>query len=130
MDEPQWIADQTALDIHDEQLKLHGGLTGVRDAGLLASALHRPLNLWTYSRNAADLAALAAAYAAGIARNHPFLDGNKRTAAVVCETFLELNGRRLTASDDDWYQTMIDLASGKLSEEQLAAWIRANVVLR
>lgn len=125
MDEPRWVADQSVLDIHDEQLQRHGGLAGVRDAGLLASALHRPRNLWNYTRESADLSAMAAAYAAGIARNHPFIDGNKRTAAVVCEAFLELNGHLLTASDDDWYQAMIGLASGALSEEQLTGWIRS-----
>jgi death-on-curing protein len=130
MDEPQWIADRSVLDIHDEQLQRHGGLAGVRDAGLLESALHRPRNLWNYAREAADLSALAAAYASGIARNHPFIDGNKRTAAVVCEAFLELNGHVLNAGDDDWYQAMIGLASGELAEEQLAGWIRSVLTSR
>jgi death on curing protein len=130
MDEPQWIADRSVLDIHDEQLQRHGGLAGVRDAGLLASALYRPRNLWNYARDAADLSAMAAAYASGIARNHPFIDGNKRTAAVVCEAFIELNGHLLIAGDDDWYNTMIGLASGALTEEQLADWIRSVLVAR
>lgn len=130
MDEPQWIDDRSVLEIHVEQLKRHGGLAGVRDAGLLTSALYRPRNLWNYSRDAADLSAMAAAYASGIARNHPFFDGNKRTAAVVCELFLEMNGHLLVASDDDWYQAMIGLASGELSDEQFAGWIRSAVTAR
>ena len=128
MDEPQWIAEGTALRIHEEQLERHGGLAGVRDAGLLKSALHRPLNLWKYEGQSIDLASLAAAYAVGIARNHPFIDGNKRTAAVACETFLELNGRLLTATDDQWYQAMIGVASGTLSDVELATWIRSYLV--
>jgi death-on-curing protein len=123
MDEPQWIEHQSVLEIHQEQLSEHGGLSGVRDAGLLLSALHRPRNLWGYSRETADLAALSAAYAAGIARNHPFIDGKKRTAAVVCEAFIELNGGILDGSDDDWYSTMVQLASGGISEEELVEWI-------
>jgi death-on-curing protein len=123
MDEPQWIEHQSVLEIHQEQLSEHGGLSGVRDAGLLLSALHQPRNLWGYSRETADLAALSAAYAAGIARNHPFIDGKKRTAAVVCEAFIELNGGILDGSDDDWYSTMVQLASGGISEEELVEWI-------
>lgn len=127
MIEPQWIASATVLEIHDLQLAAHGGLAGIRDSGLLSSALHRPVNLWTYARDAADLAALAAAYATGIARNHPFLDGTKRTAAVVCELFIKLNGMELVASDEHWYETMIRLASGQWNEEELAEWIRGNL---
>jgi death-on-curing protein len=76
MDEPQWIEEQSVLTIHDKQLQQHGGMAGVRDAGMLSSALHRPRHLWAYARAQADLAALAAAYAAGVARNHPFIEGN------------------------------------------------------
>jgi death-on-curing protein len=130
MDEPQWIEERSVLDIHAIQLEQHGGMAGVRDAGLLSSALSRPRNLWAYARQSADLAALAAMYAAGIARNHPFLDGNKRTAAVVCELFLELNGCELNADDNSWYGTMMDLASGAIDETQLASWLRGRVAKR
>ena len=127
MDEPQWVEEESVLKIHDLQLGQHGGMAGLRDAGMLSSALHRFRNLWGYLRDAADLAALAAAYASGIARNHPFIDGNKRTAAVVCETFLELNGVELAAGDDEWYDAMIRLASGTQSEQELAIWIRERL---
>ncbi len=123
MVEPVWIADNAVLGIHAIQLQIHGGMAGLRDEGLLSSALNRPKNLWAYSRDQADLAALAMAYTFGIARNHPFIDGNKRTAAVVGETVLDLNGMLLTANDNQWYDTMIQLASGKLSEEKFAVWL-------
>jgi death-on-curing protein len=127
MDEPQWIEEKSVLDIHEKQLAIHGGMAGLRDPGMLSSALHRPRNLWAYARDSADLAALAAAYATGIARNHAFIDGNKRTAAVVCEIFLELNGASLAASDDQWYEAMIQTASGALPEQDLATWIRGKL---
>lgn len=123
--EPQWIVEESALQIHELQLQLHGGLAGVRDAGLLSSALHRPKNL--YSGEASDLSALATSYAAGIARNHPFLDGNKRTAAVVCELFIRVNGATLTVNSDDWYVAMIALASSQWSEKQFAQWLREHM---
>lgn len=124
MEEPQWIEEESVSEIHNRQLAAHGGMAGVRDAGLLSSALNRPRNLWAYARESADWAGLASKYAAGIACNHPFLDGNKRTAAVVCEAFLELNGYVLTANDDDWYDAMIQLASGTIDENAFAAWLR------
>jgi death-on-curing protein len=124
MIEPEWLADESVIAIHQLQLDAHGGMAGIRDEGMLSSALHRPLHLWNYARASADVAALAAAYASGISHNHPFLDGNKRTAAVACETFLELNGYELTASDDQWYETMIALASSSIDEATLAQWIR------
>lgn len=130
MDEPQWIEEPSVLEIHTIQLEQHGGMSGVRDAGLLSSALNRPRNLWAYARQSADLAGIAAMYAAGIARNHPFLDGNKRTAAVVCELFLDVNGHELIADDDAWYQAMIGLASGVTDETQFASWLRGHVVAR
>lgn len=129
MDEPQWVEEESVLRIHARQLAIHGGLAGVRDSGMLSSALHRPRNLWAYQREVADLAALSAAYAAGNSHNHPFFDGNKRTAAVVCELFLELNGATLAASDDEWYEAMIGIASGGWSEPELAEWIRARLEL-
>ena len=93
MKEPIWISEPLVLANHQRQLAEHGGLDGVRDAGLLSSALARPKNVWAYGGDAADLSALAASYAFGLARNHPFLDGNKRTAYVVCRTFLKIKRR-------------------------------------
>jgi death-on-curing protein len=130
MSEPEWIEENSVLKIHALQLEQHGGMQGVRDAGLLSSALNRPRNLWAYARQSADTAALAAMYAVGIARNHPFLDGNKRTAAVVCELFLDRNGYDLTADNDSWYEAMIGLASGATEEEAFALWLRNHVAAR
>ena len=118
----RWVGDNSVLAIHDEQIAEHGGLAGVRDPSLLLSALARPRNLAAYSNP--DLADLAAAYAAGIARNHAFLDGNKRTAWVVAEVFLLKNGFELTASDGDGVQAMLAVADGTMPEVKLAAWIR------
>ena len=117
-----WITLDVAMTAHAEQLAEHGGGEGVRDLRLLESAMARPQNLVTYGQP--DAAALAAAYAFGIARNHPFVDGNKRTAAVVSETFLALNGFALTASDAELAVAFIDLAAGELSEAELEAWLR------
>jgi death on curing protein len=122
----RWVSSAVALAAHREQLTEHGGGDGVRELGLLESALARPQNLIAYGEP--DAAALAAAYALGIARNHPFIDGNKRTAAVVSETFLDMNGLRLAASDTDVVLTFLALAAGELSEGELAAWFRANFV--
>lgn len=120
-----WIATEVALAAHAEQLAEHGGGEGVRDAGALASAMARPRNLAL--SGTPDGAALAAAYAFGIARNHPFVDGNKRTAAVVAETFLALNGRDLSASDAELVVAIVALASGELSEDELADWFRLHL---
>jgi death on curing protein len=109
------------------QLAQHGGLDGLREPGMLSSALARPKNLFAYGSPKPDLAALAASYATGIARNHPFVDGNKRTAYVVCRTFLKLNGTDFVANDDEKYKTFLGLADGSLSEEMLAAWIRLHL---
>ena len=120
-----WITTDVALAIHAQQLAEHGGGEGVRDAGLLDSAMSRPQNLAQYG--APDIAALAAAYGFGIARNHPFVDGNKRTAAIVSETFLMLNGYRLTASDAELVVAFVALAAGELSEDELADWLRDHI---
>jgi death-on-curing protein len=120
-----WIATDVALAAHAEQLAEHGGGEGVRDAGALESAMARPVNLSLYGEP--DAAALAAAYAFGIARNHPFVDGNKRTAAVIAETFLMLNGFRLDASDAELVVAILALAAGELSEEELADWFRLHI---
>ena len=122
-----WIGKALVMAIHERQLAEHGGQGGVRDEGLLESALARPQQLHAYGDPAPDLSDLAAALAYGLARNHPFLDGNKRTAAVACETFLELNGATLEASDPELYPVYIALAEGKLAERDFAAWLRERV---
>ena len=119
-----WVSLEVALAAHHEQIAEHGGGEGVRDSGMLESAMARPQNLVAYGYP--DGAELAAAYAFGIARNHPFVDGNKRTAAVVSETFLALNGHDLTATDAELVVTFLALAAGELSERELAAWEAAN----
>lgn len=123
--EPFWILDQVALAVHDRQLAEHGGIAGVRDAGGLASALARPRNRWEYGED--DMAAIAAAYAFGIARNHPFADGNKRTAWVVSNIFLMLNGIEITFEESDAIRTVELLAAGELSEDELADWFRTRL---
>ena len=120
-----WVALEVAQAAHLEQLAEHGGGAGVRDERLLDSAMARAQNLAVYGEP--DVASLAAAYAFGIARNHPFIDGNKRTAAVVSETFLALNGYALTATDAEVVVTFLALASGELSEEELADWFRGHL---
>lgn len=125
--EPEWLSKALILAVHDEQLAEHGGGTGVRDDGLLESALARPQNRLAYDA-AADMATLAAAYAFGLARNHPFTDGNKRTAFVAAEVFLDLNGMTLTASDEECVLSMLRLAAGEIDEVDYAAWLRANSV--
>jgi len=118
-----WIEEAVVWAVHEAQLAEHGGSAGVRDSGLLASALARPLNLAAYREP--DVAALAAAYGYGIARNHPFIDGNKRTAFVCTELFLMLNGANLTADDANCVATMLALAAGDLAEADFAAWLRS-----
>lgn len=122
-----WIQPAVLLAVHDEQLAEHGGPSGLRDAGLLESALARPQQIATYGQP--DVAALAAAYGFGLARNHPFVDGNKRTAFIAIELFLALNGHELQASDLDCFTTMLALAADELSEEALAGWIRAHAAV-
>jgi len=122
-----WLEKELVLAIHERQLAEHGGTGGVRDEGLLESALARPQQLHAYGDPAPDLVDLAAALAYGLARNHPFLDGNKRTAAVACETFLELNGATLESDDLELYPRYLELAEGKLSERDFAAWLRGRV---
>jgi death on curing protein len=120
-----WLDREIVLAIHEEQLARHGGGVGIRDEGLPDSALTQPQNLAVYDPEA-DIAALAAAYAFGIARNHPFIDGNKRTAYVAMELFLIEHGLLLIAEDGDAVLTFLALAAGDLNEDQLAAWIRTN----
>ena len=117
---------EEVLVIHDLQLAEHGGADGVRDQGLLESALARPKHRLAYAASDASLTQMAAAYAFGIASNHPFVDGNKRTALVTALTFLELNGIEISASQEDTYLTFWRLAQGKLSEKALAAWLNKH----
>ena len=123
-----WLLEETILAIHHRQIAEHGGGPGIRDEGLLSSALARPHHLLTYAQPPPDLASLAAAYAYGIARNHPFVDANKRTALVAARTFLLLNGVNLESSQDDKFFTFVKLAAGSLTEEGLAEWIRNRIV--
>jgi death-on-curing protein len=124
MTEPVWIELEVVLAIHDGQLAEHGGQAGVRDRGLLESAMARPQNQFAYGEH--SIARLAASNAFGISRNHPFLDGNKRTSMVVAELFLELNGSDLTATDAECVTTFLRLAADELTEEELADWIAAH----
>ncbi|ANJ74036.1 type II toxin-antitoxin system death-on-curing family toxin [Ralstonia insidiosa] len=126
MAEPIWVLDAVVDAVHKRQLAEHGGAAGVRDAGLLASALARPRHLFAYAENGVSLTQLAAAYAFGIARNHPFVDGNKRTAFVVSLLFLRLNGYAVTASQEAKYETFLALADGSLSEVTLQQWLEQH----
>ena len=123
-----WIDTRAIQVIHDEQLAEHGGGAGVRDPGLLESALSRPVNLAAYEKP--DAAALAASYAVGLAKNHPFVDGNQRTAFVALELFLGLNGFELAAEDVNCVVTMLAVAAGEIDEAAVAAWIRQHMVKR
>jgi death-on-curing protein len=128
MAEFKWLLEESVYAIHQRQIAEHGGSDGVRDEGLLLSALARPQNLLAYSEEMPDIAQLAAALAYGIAKNHPFIDGNKRTALVVARTFLLLNGFNLTATQEEKYLTFLKLAEGNLSEEELAQWMRSRLI--
>jgi death on curing protein len=120
-----WIDSDVLLAAHDEQLEEHGGASGLRDLGMFESALARPRNLAVYGEP--DIAALAAAYAFGITKNHPFADGNKRTGFVALELFLVLNGFQLAADDTQCVLVMLSVASGSFSEAELADWVRRNM---
>jgi len=122
-----WIEEAVVLAVHEEQLAEHGGAVGIRDLGLLQSALARPQHLVAYGKP--DVAALAAAYGYGIARNHPFMDGNERTAFTVTELFLTLNGYELLADDSSCVVTVLQVAEGSLAEAEFADWIRANLTV-
>lgn len=125
MTEPLWIEERDALVLHDRLLALHGGAAGIRDDALLKSALARPQQIYAYA-DSPDLIDLAAAYTVGIVRNHPFIDGNKRTGFVVGILFLELNGYRFSASEADAAQAVLELAANTLDEASYAAFLRAN----
>ena len=126
METPLWIPRFIVDSIHFEQLKEHGGSYGVRDEGALDSALARPQHKHAYEEEA-DLADFAAAYAFGIVRSHPFVDGNKRTGFMIAYTFVGLNGYEIDASQDEVEQTIVRLADGTLSERKLAEWIREHM---
>jgi death-on-curing protein len=124
--EPLWIEERDALAIHDRLLALHGGGTGLRDRGLLQSALARPRQHHAYAKTA-NIIEMAAVYTAGIVRNHPFVDGNKRTGFVIGVLFLELHGFDFKASEEDAAHAVMDMAAGSLDEAGYAAWLRENV---
>jgi death-on-curing protein len=127
--EPLWIEERDALAIHDRLLALHGGMAGLRDQGLLESALARPQQHHAYA-GASDIVALAALYTVGIVRNHPFVDGNKRTGFVVGVLFLELHGYEFKASEEDATQAVLGLASGSLDEAGYEKWLRGNAKVK
>jgi death on curing protein len=129
MRKPVWIDERDALTLHDRLLALHGGAAGLRDDGLLNSALARPQHQFAYNRDA-DIIDMAAAYTAGIIRNHPFVDGNKRTGFLVGILFLELNGYRFTATEEDAAQAILKLAAGVLDESHYSGFLRDNVTRR
>ncbi|UGV28075.1 type II toxin-antitoxin system death-on-curing family toxin [Rhodopseudomonas boonkerdii] len=124
MSEPFWLTSQMVIAIHDEQLALYGGPAGLRDAGMLESALDRPRNRWAYEQ--AELPELAAAYAFGIARNHPFVDGNKRTSLLALYTFVGVNDIDFIVPEAEAAAMILSLAAGEVSEQSLACWIRDN----
>jgi death on curing protein len=124
--QPIWLLPDVVYAAHKRQLAEHGGAEGVRDKRLLDSALDRPRNLFAYGDPPPDIFALAAAYAFGIARNHPFIDGNKRAAHIAYRLFLELNGWSLHAEDGDMYLRMIAIADGSADEQEFAQWLRDN----
>jgi death-on-curing protein len=123
-DDIEWVLEEVVHGFHAAQLAEHGGGEGIRDDGMLQSALFRPQQIVQYQGNEVDLCQLAAAYAFGLAKNHPFIDGNKRTAAITCELFLNLNGRFFTIGEIEKYPHYLALASGEHSEESFAAWLR------
>ena len=124
MSEPDWLTVEMIVAIHDEQLAIHGGLAGIRDAALLESALDRPRNKRAYE--SAELPELAAAYGYGLAKNHPFVDGNKRTSPLAIYTFLGVNGVDFIVAEADAAAMIFALAAGEVSEDSLARWIRDN----
>jgi death-on-curing protein len=126
--EPVWVQQRVVIAAHEESLAEHGGPSGIRDIGMLESALARPKNLFAYSETEPSLEQMAAAYAFGITANHPFVDGNKRTAFIASITFLRLNGIRISADKAETYLTFYGLAEGSITEEQLAAWFVLNQV--
>ena len=128
MNEPDWIEEPVVLALHLDQLKAFGGLAGVRDRGLLLSALGRARNTWAYASPKPDAIRLAASYIYGLAKNHPFLDGNKRTSLIVGLTFLRRNGWDLQATQAERAQLILEVASGTRDEAELETWLRARAI--
>lgn len=128
MAEPKWIRVESVVAAHSKQLAQHGGMEGIRDLGLLESAISRPRNLLAYG--SPDLAALAAGYAFGIVRNHPFLDGNKRTALATCRAFLFVNGYAIEATQDEKASQILTLAASEITEDEFADWLRSRLIPR
>lgn len=126
MSKPRWVLKEVVIAAHEEMLFQHGGIDGIRDEGILESALGRPQNLYAYGNP--DLFDLAAAYAFGIAKNHPFLDGNKRTAFITAYIFLGLNGFELSASEATATIHVLALAAGEVPEKEFSRWLEANSV--
>ncbi len=126
-DDPTWITREAAEAVHAEQLAEHGGADGVRDSGLLDSALSRPRHLFAYTDPTPNVPELAAAYAFAIAKNHAFIDGNKRTAAVVCELFLNLNGYEMLATNEQLIPQFLGLAAGDVDEDAFTVWLKKHV---
>lgn len=127
--EPLWIEEREVLAIHDRLLAVHGGAQGLRDEGLLQSALARPRQHLAYAKTV-DIVELSSLYTAGIVRNHPFADGNKRVGFVIGVLFLELNGLNFTATEEDATQAILGLAAGKIEELAYTSWLKANVRAR
>lgn len=130
MTEPKWVEKSYALVVHEALLAEHGGGAGIRDDGLLESALARPQNLWSYGEPAPDLAGLAASYAFGLAKNLPFIDGNKRVALVISFAFLQVNGYKMTTTQVQNAVMFEEVAAGLRTEEELASWFRASSVVK
>lgn len=128
MTEPRWLDAPAVMVMHDEQIAEHGGLSGVRDHGLLDSALARPRSAWSYGET--DLCSLAALYAGGLMRNHPFLDGNKRTGFLAAYSFLYVNGLEIIADEGSVIVQCLALAASEIDEAEFAAWLRDNVQAR
>jgi death-on-curing protein len=124
--EPKWLSRVVVDAIHNDQLREHGGLTGIRDENVLESALARPRQKWHYAVDGVDVTALAATYAFGLVKNHPYRDGNKRIGFIAMVTFLEVNGYEFSATDADVVAEILALAEGGISEEALAVWIRRH----
>jgi death on curing protein len=124
----EWLTIADVLAIHDEQIAEHGGLDGVRDLNVIDSAIARPRHLINFGDPTPDVAALAATLAFGLAKNHGFVDGNKRTSAVATETYLALNGLKFTASDEEIVQVWTDIGAGQMAEDKLADWLRGHTL--
>ena len=127
--EPEWVLKEVVQSFHAQQLIEHGGGHGLRDESMLESALSKPQQMWNYKEPKPDIPTLAAVYAFGLAKNHPYVDGNKRTAAIACEVFLLLNGYEFTVGETEKYPQYLALASGDHTQESFTAWLVAHTVV-